>query len=126
MVRSGLCFDKGCASGIGFWGANGHDGIWHLSLINSLAKGSFENPVFAGEKIKNYHLGFDVFIAFLSNLLRVNPSILYFQVFPVFASLVLGFLVLTFVLRWKNNNSSSFWTLFLFILEEGLVLWLVF
>ena len=33
-IRSGLLYSYG----MGFWGSNGHDGVWHLSLINSLAR----------------------------------------------------------------------------------------
>jgi len=55
MVKSGLTYPYG----VGFWGPNGHDGIWHISLAQSLAKGSWEIPIFAGETIKNYHIGFD-------------------------------------------------------------------
>src|SRR5258708_39179076 len=61
MVKSGIVYSYGA----GFWGANGHDGIWHVSLINSLARGTFEMPVFAGAQIKNYHLGFDLLVALL-------------------------------------------------------------
>ena len=32
VLRSGLKSDNG----ISFWGPNGHDGIWHLSLINHM------------------------------------------------------------------------------------------
>jgi len=30
MVKSGLCWDAKCVGGIGFWGPNGHDGVWHI------------------------------------------------------------------------------------------------
>jgi hypothetical protein len=56
MVKSGVYYGYG----IGFWGPNGHDGVWHISLINSLSKGSLEMPIFAGEQIKNYHIGFEL------------------------------------------------------------------
>ena len=44
MVKSGWIYSYG----MGFWGANGHDGIWHIALIESLARGSLQMPVFAG------------------------------------------------------------------------------
>src|SRR3989337_862297 len=64
MVKSGLVYPFG----MGFWGPNGHDGIWHIALAESLAKGSWQMPVFAGEAIKNYHIGFDLILAMLHKL----------------------------------------------------------
>ena len=32
MIRSGLLYKFG----YGFWGPNGHDGIWHIALANNL------------------------------------------------------------------------------------------
>lgn len=120
MVRSGLCFDKGCVSGIGFWGANGHDGIWHISLIKSLMRGGFENPVFAGEKLKNYHIGFDLLVSFLSRISGVDPMILYFQVLPPFMALIIGLLVYIFMFKWTKSKLSAFWALFFIYFGGGL------
>lgn len=120
MVRSGLCFDKDCASGIGFWGANGHDGIWHISLIKSLMRGSFENPVFAGEKLKNYHIGFDLLVSFISRISGVDPILLYFQVLPPLIALLIGLLVYIFVFKWTKNKLSVFWALFFVYFGGGL------
>ena len=59
VIRSGLTYHYG----IGFWGPNGHDGIWHLSLINHISNPLEINmPVFSGEKLKNYHPLFDILI----------------------------------------------------------------
>src|SRR5688572_12002374 len=64
-IKSGLIFDFG----MGFWGPNGHDGVWHLALINHLAASNLnpliEMPTAAGAALKNYHLGFDLFVAAL-------------------------------------------------------------
>ena len=54
MVKSGLVYDYG----MGFWGANAHDGLWHVTLIESLSRGSLKLPIFSGETIHNYHIGF--------------------------------------------------------------------
>jgi len=49
VIRSGLLYEYG----IGFWGPNGHDGIWHLSLINHISNALKINlPIFAGNTIK--------------------------------------------------------------------------
>ena len=64
MVKSGFVYPFG----MGFWGPNGHDGIWHISLANSLARGSWDIPVFAGESLMNYHVGFDLILAIVHKL----------------------------------------------------------
>lgn len=112
MIRSGLCFDKNCQSGIGFWGANGHDGIWHLALIRSLSSGRLDNPVFAGEPLKNYHLGYDYLLALINRFFGVSPSILYFQIFPPILAFLIGFLVFKLVLKMTKNKIFAFWSLF--------------
>ena len=61
MVKSGLTYSYG----MGFWGPNGHDGIWHLSLIEGLSLGNWKMPIFAGESISGYHIGFDLIVSFL-------------------------------------------------------------
>ena len=63
MVKSGWQY----AFGLGFWGPNGHDGIWHLAIADSLARGSLGMPIFAGEQLKNYHIGFDLLLAAIRN-----------------------------------------------------------
>lgn len=87
VIRSGLLYPYG----IGFWGPNGHDAIWHLSLVESL-KFSLppSNLVYAGEKLTNYHYFFDLVLAKLSLLPYLDPLSLYFRLWPLFISLFLG------------------------------------
>jgi hypothetical protein len=75
MVRSGLTY----SFGIGFWGANGHDAIWHLALINSLSKGNFLMPVFSGWNIQNYHIGFDLLMSWIVRLIKISPQFCIFK-----------------------------------------------
>ncbi len=112
MFKSGLVYPYG----MGFWGANGHDGIWHISLISSLSRGSLEMPIFAGSDIKNYHLGFDLLLAGLHVVTRIPVVNLYFQVIPPILAVLIGWL--TFKLT-KNN-----WSLF-FVYFGGSFGWLV-
>ncbi len=89
MFRSGLSYNFG----LGFWGPNGHDGIWHLSLINQLKQNiPPKNPVFSGTILSNYHWGFDLVVAFISRLTSISASFLYFQILPFIFALLLGFL----------------------------------
>ncbi len=108
MVKSGLVYDFGQ----GFWGANGHDGIWHLAVSNSLSQAIFDMPVFSGEAIRNYHLGFDFILAFFHKLTFIPLSVLYFQVFPPVLALLFGHSLYTFVLDWKGNKSIALLAIF--------------
>ncbi len=105
MVRSGLNYDFG----LGFWGPNGHDGIWHIALANSISKGSTENPVFSGESIKNYHVGFDLILALINKLTNIPITNLYFQILPPVFALIIGLLVYKFVFIWRKSNIEAFW-----------------
>ena len=103
MFRSGLLYEYG----IGFWGPHGHDGMWHLALIESLSRGSNEIPILAGNNLTNYHIGFDLFLAVINKLTGISSSFLYFQLFPVVASLSIGYLVYKFVFLLTNNKRQA-------------------
>jgi len=109
MFRSGLKYQFG----LGFWGPNGHDAIWHLSLINQLKqKVPPKNPIYSGTILSNYHWGFDFIVAIISNLTKLNTSLLYFQILPIIFSLLIGFLSfkLAFLIT-KNKITSIFFVL---------------
>ena len=112
IVKSGWIYSYG----MGFWGANGHDGIWHISLIESLSRGSLAAPMFSGENIKNYHLGFDLILAGLHRLTGVPVVNLYFQIAPVILAFLIGFL--TFKL------TSNLWSVF-FVYFGGNWAWIL-
>ncbi len=103
MVKSGLL----TSYGIGFWGANGHDGIWHIALINSLSRFSLDMPILAGFKIQNYHLGFDLLLAFVHRTTHLDSSILYFQIIPPILAFLIGYLTYTVVYKWKQDRLSA-------------------
>lgn len=120
MVKSAWLYNYGQ----GFWGANGHDGIWHLALANSLAKGNFENPVFSGISFQNYHLGFDLLLAFLYKLTGIRIDTLYFQVLPPIFALMIGLLSYKFVYLWTKSTRSSLLSTF-FVYFGGSFAWMV-
>ena len=119
MVKSGLCWDAKCASGVGFWGPNGHDGIWHLAIIERLSRFSLESPVFAGESIRNYHLGFGIITALIHKITSIEISVLYFQILPVVFSLLIGLLVYKFILKWRGSKKEAWWSLFFVYFGSG-------
>lgn len=108
MVKSGLIYPFG----MGFWGPNGHDGIWHIALINHLARGSFEMPIFAGEQIKNYHVGFDLILAGIHKVTLFPAHTIYFQMVPPVLAVLVGFLTYKLVLLWKNSKAQALWATF--------------
>lgn len=108
MVKSGLVYPFG----MGFWGPNGHDAVWHLSLINHLARGSWEMPIFAGEPIRNYHVGFDLLLAGFHKITAIPASTLYFQIIPPILAVLIGFLTYFLVKLWRGSKSQAFWATF--------------
>ena len=108
MVKSGLVYSYG----MGFWGPNGHDGIWHIALSESLAKSSWQMPVFSGESIKNYHIGFDLILAFLHKITFIPVVNLYFQILPPIFAVLIGFFCYLFVYEWKKSKVQAFWSTF--------------
>lgn len=102
VIRSGLNYNYG----IGFWGPNGHDGVWHLSLINHISNPlKIEMPIFAGETLKNYHPFFNILIAFLSKITFIDSSLWLFQIFPVITTVL--FLYLSFLLGQRITKKFS-------------------
>ena len=120
MFRSGLIYDYG----IGFWGANGHDGVWHLALIEILRKGSLSMPIYANGIIRNYHIGFDFLVALFGKVTMLSSSVLYFQILPIILSLLIGFLVYKFVFTWTKSKIKSLLSVF-YIYFGGSFGWLV-
>ncbi len=120
MVKSGLNY----SFGMGFWGANGHDGVWHIALAESLARGSLEMPVFAGEQLKNYHIGFDLALALLHKISGIPVTVLYFQVIPPVVALSIGLIARKVIFIWTRDRMATAWSLF-FIYFAGNFGWIV-
>jgi len=104
--------------GLGFWGPNGHDAIWHLSIISEL-KNHFppQNPVFAGELLKNYHYFSDLVVAQTASITQIPILDLYFRFFPAFVSLLFGLVV--FVLARQITRSEPVGLLAVFLSYFG-------
>jgi len=120
MIKSGLVYPFG----MGFWGPNGHDGIWHLALINQLKNFSLSNPVFSGTRLTNYHFGFDLIVALISRLTTLSPLVLYFQIAPLIMAVLIGVLTYKFVVKWVDSKKSAWWATF-FVYFGGSWGWLL-
>lgn len=85
--RSGLTYPYG----LGLWGPNTHDGVWHIALINQLVKAvPPENPIFSGVSVKNYHFFYDILIACTNYLTQLSITDLVFRFYPILFSMLLG------------------------------------
>lgn len=120
MVKSGWRYDYG----LGFWGANGHDGVWHMALSESINRPGDTIPIFAGESVHNYHLGFDYILAILNKITFIPINNLYFQIFPILLSLSLGTLAYMFVLNWQKSKLKALGAVF-FVYFGGSLGWIV-
>ncbi len=102
MLRSGLIYDFG----VGFWGPNAHDGLWHIGLIKQLKKNVPPlNPIFSGEILTHYHWGFDLAAAWFEQLIPLKTINIYFQVLPIIFSLAIG--GLSYLLAYKLTKTKS-------------------
>jgi hypothetical protein len=110
VFKSGLPFDFG----LGFWGPNGHDAIWHLSIISEL-KNHFppQNPAFAGVPLKNYHYFSDLTIAQTAKMTGISILDLYFRFFPTLVSLLFGLSVFILVRQITKSETASLLAVFL-------------
>jgi len=121
LLKSGTLQEKG----IGFWGVNGYDGIWHSALIAEINRGfPYQNPGFAGYPLKNYHFFSDLFLAQAHFLTKIPILDLYFRFSPLFFSFLLNALVYIFALRWTGNKKVGYWSIFFvsFVSSFGWVL----
>ncbi len=87
-------------------GPKTHDALWHIALEESISKSIPPvNPIYAPEKIKNYHYLTDVFISFVSQLTHISTVNLFLRWIP----LVLGFLFIstTYILLMQITGSRT-------------------
>lgn len=120
-IKNGLLFDYG----FGFWGPNGHDAIWHLSLISELQKNiPPQNPIFGGTGLNNYHYFYDLLAAKSASLLNINVLDLVFRFFPLTFALLAGTLIYKLTFKISSSFTASFWATF-FLYFGGSFGWVV-
>lgn len=116
LVQGFINFPSGMLykDGLLFWSSQGHDGIWHIALMEEIRK-NFppQNPIFAGERLYNYHYLVDVLMGEFYRIFPFfSPLDLYFRFFPLIFSFLIGTSVFTFVKRWQNNAKIAYLALF--------------
>ncbi len=85
--KNGLLYDFG----IGFWGPNGHDGVWHVALVEQLLKGLPPvSPIIAGTPLHNYHYFYDLLVANTHYISHAEVIDLVFRWYPLLFGVLLG------------------------------------
>lgn len=92
--------------GMGFWGPNGHDALFHLSLIEHFRQNLFSlsHPQFSGAILQDYHFLFDYLLGFISKITFTPSNLLYFIVFPAFSGLSLVILIDILLTHWNFSK----------------------
>ncbi len=100
--------------GIYFWSSHGHDGIWHLALMEHMKNGDFPflNPELAGQKLQNYHFFVDLLMSEFSRLFMFSNLDIYFRFMPIIFSVLLGFGSFIFVKLWSKSEVAGIWAMF--------------
>lgn len=119
--KSGLTYQYG----LGFWGPNAHDGIWHISLINQLVKNvPPQNPIFADTTLKNYHFFYDLLVAATAFFTKIPILDLTFRFYPILLSLSLGIGTYFFANTLFKNRIAAIFSLY-FVYFAGSFGWIV-
>jgi len=97
-----------------YWSAQGLDGLWHVSLMEEI-KQNFppNNPLFAGEKLFNYHYLVDVLMGDFARIFPFFTTLdLYFRYFPILFAFLIGLSVYSLAMAWKGKKAIGYWTIF--------------
>lgn len=107
---SGYLFDNGLL----FWSSQGHDGLWHVAVMEEIKKNLPPNsPIFSGESLYNYHYLVDVLMGETARIYPFFTSLdLYFRFFPIFFSFLMGISVYAFLQTWRKSKIISYWGIF--------------
>lgn len=100
--------------GIYFYSSHGHDGIWHLALMEEMKKNivPFQNPELSGAKLQNYHFFVDLLMSEFSRLFAFSNLDIYFRFMPIVFSTFLGLTSFIFVREWSKSETAGIWAMF--------------
>jgi hypothetical protein len=81
-----------------------------MALMEEIKKGyPFQNPIFSGTLLKNYHFFSDILPSMVSKYTGISNENLYFRIFPFFYSLFLGTSVFYLTKKLTKSFSASIW-----------------
>lgn len=106
--------------GIYFWSSHGHDGVWHLSLMEGMHENRFpfQNPELASTQLQNYHFFVDLLMSEFSRLFFFSNLDIYFRFMPIVFSIILGLSAFIFVRAWSKSELAGIWAM-IFIYFAG-------
>lgn len=106
---SGLPYQEG----IYFYSSHGHDGVWHLALMEELQKNifPFHNPEFSSHKLQNYHFFVDLLMSEFSRLFHFSTLDVYFRFMPLVFSILLGLSSFILVREWSKSEIAGIWAM---------------
>ena len=106
IIPSGSQYCFGGTCGLYFWGAHGHDAIWHLAIVAiSFNHFPFVAPTFSGEILSSYNYFLDV-------LMGISATASYFKILPIVWFGLFSYLLLK--LSEKIHKEKVFAFIFLF------------
>ncbi len=99
--------------GITFYSSHGHDGIWHLGLMEQmkLPVFPFQNPELAGAKLQNYHFFSDLLMSEFSRMFQFSSLDIYFRFMPFVFAILLGLTSFIFVRAWSKSELAGIWAM---------------
>lgn len=105
VIKSGLVY----SFGLGFWGPNGHDAIFHLSIIEKFAQAPFnlDHPQYAGVKLTNYHFIYDYISGIIVRIFNIPATTFYFRIAPIILGLALVFLLDKLMSKWRYSPAEK-------------------
>lgn len=128
LVQGFINFPSGFRypSGDYYWSAQGHDGLWHVAVIEALQqKFPPDNLMFAGKTLYNYHYFGDIIMAETGRILPVFSNFdLYFRLFSFLLSALMGLAAYSFLTTWSGKKSVGVWGIF-FTYFAGSLGWIV-
>lgn len=100
--------------GLYFYSSHGHDGVWHLALMEEMKRPifPFQNPEYAGHQLQNYHFFVDLLMSEMSRLFYFSNLDVYFRFMPVVFSLLLGLGSYLLVTNWTGDKRAGWWAVF--------------
>ncbi len=115
LVQGMISFPSGFRypGGYFFWSAQGHDGLWHVALMQEVAQ-HFppNNPLYANQPLQNYHYASGIFMGEFYRLFPFLGSLdLYFRFFPVLLSFLLSLSVFCLAKR-RWGQTAGYWAIF--------------
>lgn len=105
VFRSGIVY----VYGLGLWGPNGHDAIFHLSLGEHFRQTLFSlnHPQLNGQLLKNYHFGLDWLTAMISRFSGYPLLDLYFRLLPMLIIIFLVYFLIKLCHLWRFSNFET-------------------